>query len=1076
MQPPDDLDSERGTVVTAADASRIALAISAAAAHSPNERVFQRSCTNVLAEYAQGAGVRVAPREEYILVSGRADAVYNRLVIEYEAPRSLSRFVTQARTSHAIAQAQAYIDQLVATEHHERERMLGVVLDGTVIVFVRFAEGAWSLESADWDEDSARRLLRSVISLSAGRALIPNNLVDDFGFDGELTASAIRALYEALDTTHPLVTAIFDQWKLLFSEVSNVASVKESSSLSRLSVVLGASRMDVPKLLFAIHTYFCFVAKLIARLVLERYSRRSILLLTLAETATLENDKLRAELESLEDGGAYGRLGFTNLLEADFFGWYLQVWSSPLASALRQVIARLADYNPSTLEEDPFAARDLLKKLYHYLMPREIRHNLGEYYTPDWLATRTIAMLGEDALLQDGTGSASGFSRRILDPACGSGTFLILAIRILRDAARRRRISPQQTLDELLTSVVGVDLNPLAVLAARVGYVLAIADLLPQRVEPVHIPVYLADSIAMPKPAGLFGQGPVVRTVVGSFAIPRGIHSVQGIAALTDQLEAAVREGRSEDAVLPDLMAEFGFERDSADAEAVLALFRRLRELHAERRDGIWARIIRNAVMPLFLGQFDIIVGNPPWIGWESVAETYRQQTLPLLEEYGLIRGRRGKAKLGAVKVDMSALMTLVVADRFLRTGGKLAFLITQSVFKTEAASGFRRFSVPSGELRVLYVDDMSELQPFEGASNRTAVLLIQKGAATKYPIVYTHWRKAVRGRGLGYDSTLPQVESMTSRLHLSAEPVNTRDATSKWLTARPRAIAPLRKLLAASDYTAHAGVCTWANGIYWLREMSRHGGLVRARNATDEGKRTVPEVEAELESESLFPLVRAADISRWEVRSELLHLIPHDPNNPARPRTPEDLRVAAPRTYEYLKLFEATLRARSGYKQLFESRGLPFYTVMDIDAYTFGKFKIVWPNISADIEAAVIPRDLVPQHTVTLVSVDDEAEAHYVCGLVNSTPFRYAAIAYSQAGGKSFGSPHLLENVRVPRYVGHAAHAEVATIARASFRGTRGTSAQELDECAARVWGLTPAELKELQAGFSEMRKAPRS
>ena len=59
------------------------------------------------------------------------------------------------------------------------------------------------------------------------------------------------------------------------------------------------------------------------------------------------------------------------------------------------MLARLAEYNPVTVQDDPYSARDLLKKLYHYLLPRDIRHDLGEFYTPDWLAERLLNMLGE---------------------------------------------------------------------------------------------------------------------------------------------------------------------------------------------------------------------------------------------------------------------------------------------------------------------------------------------------------------------------------------------------------------------------------------------------------------------------------------------------------------------------------------------------------------------------------------------------------------------------------------------------------------------------------------------------------
>ena len=95
-----------------------------------------------------------------------------------------------------------------------------------------------------------------------------------------------------------------------------------------------------------------------------------------------------------------------------------------------------------------------------------------------------------------------GPDKRLLDPGCGSGTFLVLAIAPLKANCLQAGLSEGETLEVILTSVMGIDLNPLAVLAARVNYLLAIADLLPYRRHEVEFPVYLADSILTPIPRG----------------------------------------------------------------------------------------------------------------------------------------------------------------------------------------------------------------------------------------------------------------------------------------------------------------------------------------------------------------------------------------------------------------------------------------------------------------------------------------------------------------------------------------------------------------------------------------------
>src|SRR5690606_28804263 len=114
------------------------------------------------------------------------------------------------------------------------------------------------------------------------------------------------------------------------------------------------------------------------------------------------------------------------------------------------------NYSLVTLDVDPEQTRDLLKKLYQDLMPRQLRHALGEYYTPDWLAERLLNQLGYQG----------DPSKRLLDPACGSGTFLVLAIRRVREYVKEKMLPERTALEQVLSNIVGFDLNPLAVISA----------------------------------------------------------------------------------------------------------------------------------------------------------------------------------------------------------------------------------------------------------------------------------------------------------------------------------------------------------------------------------------------------------------------------------------------------------------------------------------------------------------------------------------------------------------------------------------------------------------------------------
>ena len=88
---------------------------------------------------------------------------------------------------------------------------------------------------------------------------------------------------------------------------------------------------------------------------------------------------------------------------------------------------------------------------------------------------------------------------RLLDPACGSGTFLVESISRLKEKCEQAGMSPLETLETVLSNVKGIDLNPLAVISARANYILSIYDLVFDLGHDIELPVYLADSINVPE-------------------------------------------------------------------------------------------------------------------------------------------------------------------------------------------------------------------------------------------------------------------------------------------------------------------------------------------------------------------------------------------------------------------------------------------------------------------------------------------------------------------------------------------------------------------------------------------------
>lgn len=988
-----------------------------------------------------------------------------------------------------------YITHLAKRQSREVTRFAGAVTDGFWFIFVRPVGPSWLPdEPIKVSPESCERFLRLLFALAGGAALIPENLIANFG-PGALTAHrAVRALHSSLlrEGNPPIVDALFRQWKEFFGEVTDygewsgkIEAKKEFQVFIR-GMKLDPSTADAPRVFFALHTYYAILVKFIALRAAARFAPGGGD--ALARWAVLPAEELRRNLRDLERrGGVFRDFGIKNFLEGSFFFWYVEAWGDEIEGVARDLLKRLAEYDPSALDLAPEFARDLLKKLYHGLLPREIRHDLGEYYTPDWLAERLLVTLDQDST----TGRYAGDpDKRILDPACGSGTFLVIIIRSIRQRARREGRDPTETLEKILANVHGIDLNPLAVTAARTNYLLALGDLIQHRRTEIEIPVYLSDSVALPiffqkERTDLFSKEIIpIPTSVGEFQIPTVLARMpEPFFTLTELIEDCVEAGTSVGGFLERLRRAVKLSGEDWEQASPLVheLYQRIVELHGGGINGVWARILRDAFRPVFFTAFDIVVGNPPWVNWESLPEGYRDRTKPIWERYGLFPHGGMDTILGKGKKDISMLMTYVVADRFLKVGGRLGFVLTQGVFKTSGAGqGFRRFELPNKiGIAPELVEDFTEINPFEGASNRTTVAVFRKGKKWNGRCPYSYWRKKKKGERFGYDTPYEVVTSdLLTFKRWVAEPIDAGDITSAWVTARERALKAMRKTTGQSDYRAYEGANTGgANAVYFLEEVTqRPDGLVVVANITDGAKRKVEQINATVEGELLYPLLRGRDVQRWKAAPAALMLMAQDPKSRTGISV-EKMEVDYPKAHAYLKRFERMLKARAAYKRYFDDDD-SFWTMFNIGEYTFTKWKVAWGRVANEVNAAAVGpgshRIIVAENTCNFIPVSSEEEAHYVAATMNSSPFHLTVRQYIIM----HPDPHILKNVRVPKFdpssplhrrlsqLSMKAHELAARDERDALTKVE----DEIDAAAAELWGLSAAELAEIKDSLADL------
>jgi methylase of polypeptide subunit release factors len=1003
----------------------------------------------VLEPLCRSIRIKLEPRYEKYAKFTKvfSDVMHGRVLIEYEKPGA---FQSQKWIDHAYNQL---FDQIQGEAKAEKEtlflfdpKFIGVAFDGEQLFFVRYRgeknRAKTTLSKKDFilegphpfDQQSARTLLTYLRALSR-KLLTAENLAQAFGPKSKVAPMAVSAFADALEHWGgERVRVFFNEWKRLFGivygERFGAHQAEDAQALSKQYKVGRAT--DLQELLFSVHTYFALLMKFIAAELIT-FKESSFAASYSHELTHSSKNELKARLADIEDGGVYAKRGITNFLEGDFFRWYLDAFSSPrLEDAVREMARGLSEFEPATTLIDPESTRDLLKKLYQYLVPQQVRHNLGEYYTPDWLAE----------LVLDETGYKGDLKKRLLDPACGSGTFLVLAIKRAIGHGKEHGYSPLETVKSVVANIWGFDLNPLAVIAARTNYLFAMGDIISE-LPSFELPVYLADSVLWPERRGqiLLKAGEAVEIPLSfhTFLVPKVWVENKGflMARAAPLVEKMARERYD----VSEAMERFKKEGLAfpPHEEAVQCFYADILKLEKEGKNGIWARFLKNSFAPMTAGKFDYVAGNPPWIRWDYLSQEYREATLSLWRDYGLFSLKGHAARLGGGKKDFSMLFTYASADHYLKDKGRLGFLITQEVFKSKGAGeGFRKFHLgESGkQLRVLKAHDFVTVQPFEGAANKTAAIFLEKGAFIKYPVDYTVWKRKKRVGKIPTDYMLKQAKSLLQKEKLSAQPIGSE--TGAWQTMSPDQYS-LASIEGKNYYKARSGAYTSPYGVFWVNveQVLSEGDLLISNN-TEQGKRKIPIAKETIEADLVFPVIRGSDVKRWGAGSKIFALIVQDPKK--RHGYDENLmKQEWPRIYGYLLRFKDFLITQAAYIKYHKEQGNPFYSQYNIAEYTFAPYKVIWNQMGNELHSSVISqintpfgyKSLIPLHTTALIATSNESEAHYLCAIINSKSARDFIKSYSSAG-RGFGTPSVMNYVGIPKFDRrNKIHSELARLSK---------------------------------------------
>ncbi|MFL5639965.1 MAG: Eco57I restriction-modification methylase domain-containing protein [Gemmatimonadaceae bacterium] len=567
---------------------------------------------------------------------------------------------------------------------------------------------------------------------------------------------------------------------------------------------------------------------------------------------------------------------------------------------------------------------EILGKAFEALMAAPDRKTSGAFYTPQGLV-EDVTRLALASVVRETADPVTSLRRMtVLDPACGSGSFLVHILE--RIAALRREYGESGSIAELrrrvlTTSIFGVDLNPMAVWLCELRLWLSIVietdDQDPMRIAPLpnldrHIRV--GDSLA----GGTFDQ----RQKLGGGRKLAAMRSryVRAVGPRKRML-ARVLDRMERGAAIESLTRERA-RLHSDRKEIVVAL--RARDLFGDRHQpdlatrtylgGIRSRLRESArrtkalqaggALPFSFaahfsdvaanGGFNAVLGNPPWVRLHHIAPASRERLRRDFAVYRNAAWKKGAELAGAghgfaAQIDLAALFVERSCD-LLQNAGTLALILPAKLWQSLAGGGIRQLLVE--RTNVDLIEDLTESQSQFDAAVYPSLLIarrrLERTDPSKAPITV-----ARRGK---HD---------TNRWRCPRQRLALDDtAGSPWLLLPPAARIAFDRITQSGAPFCQSrfgrpllGVKTGFNKAYIVRVDSLDGDLARITAGDRSGR---------IEREALRPLVRGETLTKWSSTGTREYLVwPHCHDGQPRRELP-------PLTRNWLMPFRDVLSRRS--------------------------------------------------------------------------------------------------------------------------------------------------------------------
>ena len=383
---------------------------------------------------------------------------------------------------------------------------------------------------------------------------------------------------------------------------------------------------------------------------------------------------------------------------------------------------------------------DVLRPLYEAFVEARDRKVFGEFYTPDWLAELIVSEVLDDAWCSHAASQALQSIRKnrelrrtgVLDPACGSGTFLYHAAkRLLASPTVSKLAKPRQA--AVVTRLVqGIDIHPVAIEIARATLLRALPA--PPPDGQASLRIYQGDSLLMQRDLKNADTLSLLWEAKGTIRVetPKGAeillpHSFANQPNFHEDLRRIVE--LAQDATEPPLDADILGSVPARDRPALQACHEAFRRIIAAEGNSVWTWYLHNVTGPYRIAEakVDRIVANPPWVRMADIQAVTRKRAMEDFADKVLGIWTGGKQ---APHFDIASLFLKRTRELYLHkpAANPAGWLVKKAAMGAGSWQAFREWREPiAGQ-----TFDLETVQPFGGGDARRPCILLDQIAATQ--------------------------------------------------------------------------------------------------------------------------------------------------------------------------------------------------------------------------------------------------------------------------------------------------------------------------------------------------------